>query len=186
MLSFLIISAMKADTVCTVSDNLTVTGNTNLGDAGTDLTTVSGDLSVGDDLSFNGELKPDGSACGNGQILKRTGADNWDCADDDTGTDTDTWITTQTCPSGEYLSSVGKNSKSCSEPGGGKYCYTYYSTSLVSCTCPAGETNKKNLGTWGLCTPHGGSVFRPSGISCGDFVGGLSVDSGLACVCCEN
>ena len=30
--------------------------------------------------------------------------------------------------------------------GGGGYCYTYYSTSLTSCVCPAGETNKKNLG----------------------------------------
>ena len=63
MLSFLIISAIKADSGCTVSDDLVVTG----------------------DLSFDGELKPDGSTCSNGQILKKTGTDNWDCADDDTG-----------------------------------------------------------------------------------------------------
>ena len=31
----------------------------------------------------------------------------------------DTWITTQTCPSGKYLSSVGKDSRVCSTPSGG-------------------------------------------------------------------
>lgn len=37
------------------------------------------------DIEFNGELLPDGMTCGIGEILKRTGADNWDCAADDSG-----------------------------------------------------------------------------------------------------
>ena len=39
----------------------------------------AGDVSVAQDLSFSGELRPDGLICGNGQILQKTGADNWDC-----------------------------------------------------------------------------------------------------------
>lgn len=36
-------------------------------------------------LAFFGEIKPDGSTCGVNEILKRTGADNWDCAADASG-----------------------------------------------------------------------------------------------------
>lgn len=35
-----------------------------------------------DDLLFYDEIKPDGLLCSNTQILKKTGADNWDCAAD--------------------------------------------------------------------------------------------------------
>ena len=42
MLSFLIISATKANPECKVNDDLVVTGSTTLGDALTDATTVSG------------------------------------------------------------------------------------------------------------------------------------------------
>ena len=38
-----------------------------------------------DDLRFDDEILPDGDICSNGQILKKTGADNWDCAADDSG-----------------------------------------------------------------------------------------------------
>ena len=38
------------------------------------------------DLEFMDEIKPDGLTCSNGQILKKTGADNWDCAEDTGGT----------------------------------------------------------------------------------------------------
>ena len=31
------------------------------------------------DLEFMDEIKPDGATCSNGELLKRTGADNWDC-----------------------------------------------------------------------------------------------------------
>ena len=41
--------------------------------------------SVQGNLAFFGEIKPDGLACSNGQILKRTGANDWDCAADTTG-----------------------------------------------------------------------------------------------------
>jgi len=37
------------------------------------------------DLFFNDEIKPDGVTCANGQILKKTGANNWDCAADGGG-----------------------------------------------------------------------------------------------------
>src|SRR3990167_327778 len=41
--------------------------------------------STSGNLSFNGEIMPDGATCGTNEILKRTGANNWDCAADDTG-----------------------------------------------------------------------------------------------------
>ena len=70
------------------------------------------------------------------------------------------------------------------------YCYTYYSTSMSSCNCPSGETNKKDLGSWGCCNASAGTncLFRPPGLSCPNvcqFASG-NVDSGLACVCCKN
>lgn len=36
-------------------------------------------------LAFFGEIKPDGVTCSNGEILKKTGSDNWDCAADASG-----------------------------------------------------------------------------------------------------
>ena len=41
--------------------------------------------SVSGNLSFSGEIMPDGSTCGTNEILKRTGANNWDCATDSSG-----------------------------------------------------------------------------------------------------
>src|SRR3990167_3844740 len=38
--------------------------------------------SLSGNLNFNGELKPDGILCSNGEILKKTGANDWDCAAD--------------------------------------------------------------------------------------------------------
>lgn len=35
-------------------------------------------------LSFDGEIKPDGATCSAGQILKKTADNDWDCAADDT------------------------------------------------------------------------------------------------------
>ena len=43
------------------------------------------DIYAPDELRFDGEIQPDGDTCSNGQILKKTGADNWDCATDSTG-----------------------------------------------------------------------------------------------------
>ena len=148
MLIFLIISATKAGTTpCAVSNDLTVTGNTTLGDATTDSTTISGDLSVGDDLSFNGELKPDGSTCSNGQILKRTGADNWDCADDNTGGGGDiTGVTAGTGLSGGGTSGdVTLNAD------------TTYLQRRVSSTCAAGSSIRE-INSDGTVTCDGGYV----------------------------
>src|SRR3990167_8534215 len=41
--------------------------------------------SVSGNLAFYGEIMPDGSTCSNNEILKRTGANNWDCATDSVG-----------------------------------------------------------------------------------------------------
>lgn len=38
-------------------------------------------------LRFDGEIMPDGDTCSNGQILKKTGANDWDCAPDAGGSD---------------------------------------------------------------------------------------------------
>lgn len=44
-----------------------------------------GQASISRNITFNGELKPDGALCSNGQILKKTGANDWDCAADTGG-----------------------------------------------------------------------------------------------------
>src|SRR3990167_9574039 len=41
--------------------------------------------STSGNLSFNGEIMPDGATCGTDEILKRTGANDWDCAADASG-----------------------------------------------------------------------------------------------------
>lgn len=71
-------------------------------------------------------------------------------------------------------------------------CYTYYSTSLSSCNCPSGETNKKNLGSWGYCVYGSWGNFHKMslspGLSCDDLYPGISNDfvaRGLACLCCK-
>ena len=46
---------------------------------------VGGYASVSGDIRFFGEIQPDGVTCSNGQILKRTAANDWDCAADATG-----------------------------------------------------------------------------------------------------
>lgn len=46
---------------------------------------TTGNVFAGGNVNFNGELLPDGLTCSNGQILKKTGANDWDCATDDTG-----------------------------------------------------------------------------------------------------
>src|SRR3990167_3789775 len=43
------------------------------------------DIYAPDERRCEGEIQPDGDTCSNGQILKKTGADNWDCATDSTG-----------------------------------------------------------------------------------------------------
>lgn len=48
---------------------------------------VVGDVNVTGSLLFYGEIIPDGATCGDGKILKKTGTNDWDCADDDSGGD---------------------------------------------------------------------------------------------------
>ena len=70
-------------------------GTADTGHAGSITTTndllISGDLEVDASaafdgiLSFYGEIAPDGVTCSNGQILKKTGANDWDCATDSGG-----------------------------------------------------------------------------------------------------
>ncbi|MCK4649857.1 shufflon system plasmid conjugative transfer pilus tip adhesin PilV [Candidatus Pacearchaeota archaeon] len=42
------------------------------------------DIRADDDVLFYGELMPDGAICSTGQILKKSGSDNWDCANSNT------------------------------------------------------------------------------------------------------
>ena len=46
--------------------------------------TSTADSTFAGSISFNGELMPDGATCSDGEILKRTGANDWDCATDST------------------------------------------------------------------------------------------------------
>ena len=47
---------------------------------------VSGNATTTGNFAFMGEILPDGLECSNNQILKKTGANDWDCAADETGT----------------------------------------------------------------------------------------------------
>src|SRR3990167_666177 len=40
---------------------------------------------------FDGEIQPDGSTCSNGQILKKTGTNDWDCANEAGGSGGSNW-----------------------------------------------------------------------------------------------
>lgn len=51
--------------------------------------------SISLNLAFYGEIKPDGLTCSNGQVLKKTGANDWDCAADATGGDGGTAVEIQ-------------------------------------------------------------------------------------------
>lgn len=51
--------------------------------AGESFTFGAASTTIVSNLQFMGELLPDGSTCSDGQILKKTGANNWDCAADD-------------------------------------------------------------------------------------------------------
>lgn len=52
---------------------------------------ASWDIHATDELRFDGEIQPDGDTCAAGEILKRTGADDWDCAADAGAGVTDTF-----------------------------------------------------------------------------------------------
>ena len=39
----------------------------------------SWNIDIGGDIKFSGDLMPDGLDCSNGEILQKTGANNWDC-----------------------------------------------------------------------------------------------------------
>ena len=56
---------------------------------------ATGTIEAGADLVFYGEVRPDGATCTNGQILKRTAANDWDCAADAGGAsgDSGAWST---------------------------------------------------------------------------------------------
>src|SRR3990167_7946273 len=58
--------------------------------------TIDSTLRLTGNLFFDGELLPDGATCSNGQILKRTGANDWDCAADDTSAGGGTFAWTPT------------------------------------------------------------------------------------------
>lgn len=93
-----------ASETCNVDDSFLL----NTGDSGTgnytlgDLTvtyginpatgTFDGLLTADGDLTFNDEIKPDGSLCLNNQILKKTGADDWDCVHEETDSAIDYFI----------------------------------------------------------------------------------------------
>ncbi len=45
-------------------------------------------VKVSSNFDFYNEIRPDGATCANGEILKKTAADDWDCATDATGAGT--------------------------------------------------------------------------------------------------
>lgn len=58
-----------------------------------DLNLGSRNLLTSSSIIFDGEIQPDGATCADGEILKKTGANNWDCATDAQGSGTFTTTT---------------------------------------------------------------------------------------------
>ena len=63
-----------------VNNNFMVDSSGNIVVDGTAL--FNGVITADDDLTFNDEILPGGSLCTNNQILRKTGADDWRCADE--------------------------------------------------------------------------------------------------------
>jgi len=61
-------------------------------------------------VRFSGEIMPDGATCADGEILKKTGANDWDCATGAGGDDLGDHTATQNVElNGNYLSNDGGN-----------------------------------------------------------------------------
>ena len=108
-------------------------------------------LYTAQDLDFDGEILPDGSACSNGEILKRIGADNWDCVVDDDLPDAN-----------EIVESMLKAVDS----AGDEECLTYESTvgdfEWQVCSAGAGDVTGVGDCATGACfdgTSDGGTYF---------------------------
>src|SRR3990167_4433753 len=71
--------------------------------------------SVSGNLSFSGEIMPDGSTCSNGQILKKTGTNDWDCVSSVSGLvasnslDFDEFVNAMTLDANLTVASTGFN-----------------------------------------------------------------------------
>ncbi|MEK7148248.1 MAG: hypothetical protein AAB758_03030, partial [Patescibacteria group bacterium] len=74
-------SAVFFDGAASISGNFQTAGRF-ISSSTTASNSFSGSLDVTKGFSFFGEIRPDGLDCTNGQILKKTGAENWDCATD--------------------------------------------------------------------------------------------------------
>ncbi|MDO8731335.1 MAG: hypothetical protein Q7L55_01995, partial [Actinomycetota bacterium] len=76
-------TSLEVGGAASISGNITTLGTIVSTAAGS--SSFSGSLDVTKGFSFFGEIRPDGLDCANGQILKKTGAEDWDCAADNSG-----------------------------------------------------------------------------------------------------
>lgn len=123
---------LSAGSLVVDGGNITAsTGNVNVtaGNINALSGSISGDTIYSQShLQFDGEIEPDGATCSDGEILKKTGANNWDCAADDTGAagsidgtgtagmmtswlDTDT-LTSTSAPTGAYFTATSSTATS--------------------------------------------------------------------------
>lgn len=78
----------NTETFSCLTDGGSGGGQQNCGNDG-----VCTDIFASDDIDFDGELMPDGTTCANGQILQKTGTDNWDCVNMPSGGGSSQWTT---------------------------------------------------------------------------------------------
>jgi len=95
-------------------------------------------IRANDDLDFYDEIQPDGSTCSNGEILKKTGADDWDCAADNAGGGdglaTSTPIADTEVVWGTGIATVGSEAAFTYDDALNVLTYSYGSTTAVTAT----------------------------------------------------
>ena len=99
--------------------------------------------STSGNLSFNGEIMPDGATCSNNQILKRTGANDWDCATDAGGVssnslDFDEFVPSMTLDTDTSITAGASRSLSIGT--------TSFQDNVLSIACPESYSNSTSVG----------------------------------------
>ena len=118
--------------------------------------TATGAIATSDAIRFYGELKPDGLTCAAGQILKKVGTDNWDCAADETGSG---GSGTLSCITKSFFNNTNSSDVSCDSgyivTGGGALCSTGTGTIKESRpltdTAWRGSCSSGTMGTYARC-----------------------------------
>ncbi len=136
---------------------------------------VGDNIGVGGNLDFDGELLPDGLTCSNGQILKRTGANNWDCAsDDNSGGTMSSWTI-----AGDSGSETVSNGQTATIAGSGTIDTIESGTRTVVVSVQADSIGDTQLAynTGQHLTTSSSPTFQQLTVNSGQLIGGMGAET---------